>query len=167
MRPDLPHAATALQTADFRKVLGRFCSGVTIITARDGEGLIGLTCQSFFSVSLDPPLVAFSPARTSQSYARMRSCNAFCINILAEDQHEVCEAFARSGTDKWAGVAWRPGVTGSPIIDGALAWIDCQWEVEHPAGDHYLTLGRVIELRHDPAKGPLLFYGGAFASLAV
>ena len=152
--------------AGFRHVLGHFCSGITIVTAVLDGVPVGLTCQSFFSLSLDPPLVAFSPARTSTSYPSIRKAGAFCINVLAEDQKELCRGFARSGTDKWAGVEWRAGPTGSPIIAHSLAWIDCRLETEHEAGDHFLTVGRVIQLEATQ-KRPLLYFHGDFAHLAA
>uniref|UniRef100_UPI00274185C1 flavin reductase family protein n=1 Tax=Actinoplanes sp. RD1 TaxID=3064538 RepID=UPI00274185C1 len=119
-----------------------------------------------FSLSLDPPLIAFSPARTSTSYPRIRDTGSFCVNILEASQRPLCEQFARTGTDKWAGVSWTPGRTGSPILDGVLASIDCELEREVEAGDHYLTIGRVVELDSNPGVSPLLFFNGSYAGLS-
>src|SRR5438270_13507717 len=109
-----------------RSVLGRFCTGVTIITAVDGaDGPAGFTCQSFASLSLDPPLVSFSVARTSRSWPRIRRSGAFCANILSADQEGLCRRFATSGVDKFSGVDWHPGpATGSPPLNGSLAWVE-------------------------------------------
>ncbi|AGL17341.1 flavin reductase family protein [Actinoplanes sp. N902-109] len=160
--PDVP-----IPSREFRRVLGGFASGVTVITAvLDGEP-VGMTCQSFFSLSLDPPLVAFSPSLRSASYPRIRRSGAFCVNILEAGQRALCEQFSRTGTDKWRDVGWRPGVTGSPLLDGVLASIDCRLEQEHETGDHYLTVGRVVELDSNPAARPLLFFNGAYQSLAA
>jgi flavin reductase (DIM6/NTAB) family NADH-FMN oxidoreductase RutF len=156
--------APQIDASHFRHVLGHFPSGVTIVTAAlDGE-LAGMTCQSFFSVSLDPPLIVFSPAKTSTSYPKIRQAGAFCINILAHDQEPLCLGFSRSGADKWRDVSWQAGATGAPIIDGVQAWIDCRLEAEHDAGDHYLTVGRVIDLQVTDTR-PLLYYKGAFGKL--
>jgi 3-hydroxy-9,10-secoandrosta-1,3,5(10)-triene-9,17-dione monooxygenase reductase component len=158
--------------ATFRQVLGSFCSGVTVITAVDrsrpaGEP-VGFTCQSFGSLSLDPPLVVFSVARTSTSWSRIRPSGAFCVNVLTRDQEALCRAFAVSLADKFAGVEWTPApVTGSPRLAGSLAWIDCVIEAVHPGGDHNIVVGRVQALdTADSPAGPLLFYRSAFRGLA-
>ena len=151
---------------DFRRILGHFCSGVTVVTAARGEERFGMTCQSFFSLSLDPPLVAFSPAKSSGSYPLIRETGAFCINVLSDAQKTLCSGFARSGIDKWAGISSTPGVTGSPILDGVLAWIDCTHEAEHDAGDHWIVVGRVRALEANDHR-PLLFFKGAFQQIAL
>ena len=150
---------------DYRRTLGHFASGITVVTAAAGEERFGMTCQSFFALSLDPPLVAFSPARTSRSYPRIRDAGAFCVNVLADSQQALAHGFARSGVDKWADVGWRPGLTGSPVLDGTLAWLDCTLEAEHEAGDHLLVIGRVRALKEN-GGAPLLYYKGAFVTLA-
>lgn len=162
-------SARPLSAADphhFRSVLSHFASGVTIVAAVNDGAPVGLTCQSFFSLSLDPPLVAFSAAKTSTSYPRIRAAGSFCINILAGDQQELCAGFARSQTDKWRGVSWAPGPTGSPVIDGVLAWIDCEIHAEHEAGDHFLTIGRVVALHRNDHPQPLVFYRGGFVRVS-
>lgn len=148
----------------YRHVLGRFPSGVVVVTAIHDGLAAGMTCQSFLSLSLQPPLVGFSPAKTSRSYPAIRSAGAFCINVLAEEHVWLCRQFARSGTDKWAGVAWTPSRAGNPIIHGSVAWIDCRLEQEHEVGDHYFVVGRVREL--DGTDGaPLLYHRSAFVQL--
>jgi len=158
---------TEIAPATFRQVLGHFCSGITVVTAVADGVPAGLTCQSFFSVSLDPPLVAFSSSRASTSYPAIRRAQSFCINILAHGQEPLSTAFARSGGDKWRGVSWRPGRTGSPILDGVLAWVECTTVVEHEAGDHYLTIGRVVSLEQAGAGDPLLYFRGSYGRLAA
>src|SRR5580658_9526448 len=108
----------------FRDVLGHFATGVTVVTAVDGDP-VGFTCQAFAALSLDPPMVLLAPAKSSTSWPRIAQAGAFCVNILAADQEAVCRAFAVSGGDKFDGVAWTPGVTGSPIITGSLAYVEC------------------------------------------
>ncbi|WP_328663535.1 flavin reductase family protein [Streptomyces sp. NBC_00328] len=159
-----------VDSAQFRQVLGRFCSGVTIITGvADGGAPAGLTCQSFFSLSLDPPLVAFSVSRTSGTWPRIAPSKAFCVNVLSTAQQQLSRSFAARGTDKFAGQEWTPApVTGSPALPGSLAWIDCVVEAVHPGGDHWLVIGRVRHLAAcDYEADPLLFYRAAFRRPAV
>ncbi|SNS80429.1 NADH-FMN oxidoreductase RutF, flavin reductase (DIM6/NTAB) family [Geodermatophilus saharensis] len=145
-----------------RDVLGHFASGVTVVTSHSDTGPIGFTCQSFSSLSLDPPLVALAPARTSTTWPRLRDIGRFCVNVLAEDQSGLSAAFARSGVDKFAGVAWRPSPHGSPVLDGVVAWIDCTLWAEYDGGDHTIVAARVLDLGADPDRRPLLFHRGGY-----
>jgi flavin reductase (DIM6/NTAB) family NADH-FMN oxidoreductase RutF len=120
---------------------------------------------SFVSVSLDPPLVAFLPSKHSRSWPRIRACGRFCVNVLAEHQAEVCRIFASSGIDKFAGVAWERNRRGIPVITGATAWIDCDLQAIHDAGDHYIVVGRVRELDVVSDTRPLLFFQGGYSGL--
>ncbi|MET9437767.1 flavin reductase family protein [Streptomyces sp. NPDC006551] len=149
--------------AEFRRVLGHFASGVTVVTAQGPEGPAGFACQSFASLSLDPPLVAFMVARTSTTWPHIARAGAFCVNILGADQGELCLGFARSGADKFTGVAHAPApVTGSPRLDGAPAWIDCVIAQVHTGGDHLIVVGRVEALGAETEGAPLLFHRGRF-----
>lgn len=152
-----------IEKAEFRAVLGHFASGVTVVTGIDAEGPLGLTCQSFFSLSLDPPLIAIAPANTSVSWPRIEATGSFCANVLAQDQEPIAWAFASSGGDKFVGVGWSPTTTGCPHIHGALAWIDCDVHEVLDGGDHRLVVGHVRELGSDPGE-PLLFYRGGFGT---
>ena len=145
-----------------RDVLGHFASGVTVVTADTADGPIGFTCQSFSSLSLDPPLVALAPARTSTTWPRLRDIGRFCVNVLAEDQSGLSAAFARSGTDKFAGVHWRSSPYGSPVLDDVVAWIDCTLWAEYDGGDHTIVAARVLDLGADPHRRPLLFHRGRY-----
>ena len=147
----------------FRDVLGRFCTGVTVVTSVSGDRPVGMTCQSFTSVSLDPPLVLFCPAKTSRAWPQMQRAGFFCVNLLSHDQLELSDAFARKGVDKFAGVTWRPSATGAPLLDGVLGWVDCTIYAVHEAGDHYVVIGRVMDLGVEDAPHPLLFYQGQYA----
>ncbi|MFG3498056.1 flavin reductase family protein [Streptomyces sp. NPDC047928] len=154
-----------LDPAEFRRVLGHFASGVTIVTAYDPEGgaPAGFACQSFASLSLDPPLVAFMVARTSTTWPRIARAGAFCVNVLGADQAALCRAFAVSGADKFAGVAHTPApVTGAPLLDSVPAWIDCTVHAVHPGGDHLIVVGRVQALDATDDGAPLLFHRGGF-----
>ncbi|MGH3952136.1 MAG: flavin reductase family protein [Pseudonocardiaceae bacterium] len=154
------------EESQFRDVLGHYCSGVTVITALDGDEPVGFACQSFQSLSLDPPMVSFAPAKSSTTWPRIRRSGWFAANVLAEDQHDLCRQFAVSGGDKFDGAAWRTGPSGSPILDGALAWIDCEIVGEAEGGDHVIVLGQVLDLASNGGSRPLLFYRGKFGALA-
>ena len=156
-------AAGSFDSARFRQVLGHFPTGVTVVTAvgPDGEPA-GLAVGSFTSVSLEPPLVAFCPSRTSSTWPIIRDTGAFCVNILAEDQEDVSRVFAAKGADKFRGIGWKPSVSGSPILNDVLAWIDCRVEAEYDGGDHLVVLGRVSDLHVEREEGPLVFYRGGY-----
>ncbi|MEW2396804.1 flavin reductase family protein [Streptomyces sp. NPDC046862] len=156
--------------AEFRRVLGSFATGVTVITAPappgDGAaGPAGFACQSFSSLSLDPPLVAFMVGRTSTTWPRIARAGVFCVNVLAADQGGLCRGFAVSGADKFAGVAYDAApATGSPRLAGAAAWIDCGIHAVHTGGDHLIVVGRVETLgtTGETDVPPLLFHRGRF-----
>ncbi|WP_454337842.1 flavin reductase family protein [Streptomyces glaucescens] len=156
--------------AGFRRVLGNFATGVTVVTApavtqgADEDGPAGFACQSFSSLSLDPPLVAFMVGRTSTTWPRIARAGVFCVNVLAAHQAELCRAFAVSGADKFAGVAHDAApVSGSPRLAGVLAWIDCTVHAVHTGGDHLIVVGRVNALgTDDEDAAPLLFHKGRF-----
>lgn len=148
-----------------RDVLGHFASGVTVITADTPDGPIGFTCQSFSSLSLDPPLVAFAPARTSRTWPRLRDIGRFCVNVLAEGQDTVSQNFARSTADRFAGVPWTPSPHGSPVLDGVIAWIDGELWAEYDGGDHTIVVARVLDLGAVADRRPLLFHRGAYGLL--
>jgi 3-hydroxy-9,10-secoandrosta-1,3,5(10)-triene-9,17-dione monooxygenase reductase component len=165
---DDPEAIAAAR--QFRDVLGRFASGVTVVTAISGGAPVGLTCQSFSSVSLNPPLVLFIPSKTSRAWPSIQRSGKFCVNFLAADQAELSNQMASRGHDKFAGVSWEPApATGSPRIEGTLGYVDCQIHHVHEAGDHYIVVGRVLDLGTAPDLGgdperPLLFFTGKYAS---
>jgi len=149
----------------FRKVLGHFPTGVTIVTGWAGDEPAGFTIGSFTSVSLDPPLVGFLPMTTSERWLKMESAGSFCVNVLGIDHGELCWRFAKSSIeDPFEGVPWRPSpVTGSPILDGAIAWMDCTTAEVVGAGDHYFVMGLIVDMDHadpDSQPAPLLFFRG-------
>jgi flavin reductase (DIM6/NTAB) family NADH-FMN oxidoreductase RutF len=147
----------------FRRVLGNYPTGVTVVTAMDSDGRpAGMALGSFTSVSLDPPLVAFLADKNSSSFPRIRTATSFCVNVLSAQQEEVCRAFATRGGDKFTGVTWSPAPSGAPRLDGVAAWIDCDFESIAHAGDHYLVLGRVRELDGADDGFPLVFYQGGY-----
>jgi len=155
-------AASGFDAARFRQVMGHFCTGVTIVTAIDGAEPLGLTLQSFTSLSLDPPLVSVAVGRGSATWPRIRDVGAFTVNILSDEQEAMCRRFASSGGEKFTGVGWKASATGAPILDDVLAWADCRLEAEHDAGDHIIAIARVVDLGVADEGTPLLFYRGGF-----
>jgi flavin reductase (DIM6/NTAB) family NADH-FMN oxidoreductase RutF len=145
-------------------VLGHVPTGVSIIT---GAGPVGLAVGAFFSVSLDPPLVGWCPAKTSTSWPAIKAGGSFCVNVLAEDQEDVCRRFATKDPDKFSGLAWQPSASGSPRLHDILAWIDCDIEAVHDAGDHELCIGRVRAIDVVRESGPLVFFRGGYRRFTV
>ncbi|EFQ82373.1 flavin reductase-like protein [Aeromicrobium marinum DSM 15272] len=146
----------------FRDVLGRYASGVTVVTTVHGGAPVGMTCQSFTSVSLDPPLVAFLPMKTSRAFAAIQLARRFCVNFLAADQAAVSNAFASRADDKFAGIDWHPTAGGMPLLDGVVGWVDCSIHAVHETGDHYLVIGRIEDLGTGDSTAPLLYHRGAY-----
>lgn len=147
----------------FRHVLGHFPTGVVVVTAMGSDGkAAGMAVGSFTSVSLSPPLVAFLPDRSSSSWPKIEATGSFCANVLTSAQEHVCRAMASKADDKFAGLGWRPAETGAPILDGVAAWIDCDIETVHEAGDHYIVIGRVRDLDIADPVLPLIFYQGGY-----
>ncbi|MCU1590563.1 MAG: putative oxidoreductase [Frankiales bacterium] len=151
----------AASPAEMRRVLGSFATGVTVVTGIGLAGPVGFSCQSFASVSLDPPLVLFCPAHTSRSWPLIRDAGKFCVNVLAEDQEDLCARFATTGSDKFAELAWHETAWG-PSLDGVLSTVMCDVEAVHPAGDHDIVIGHVRELVLHREAAPLVFYRGTF-----
>lgn len=147
---------------EMRRVLGHFCTGVAVVTAHDGDRPLGFTCQSVTSVSLDPPYISFCPSNSSTTWPLIRAVGSLCVNILTDDQKEMCTQFGRRGEDKFSGVAWTPGNNGAPSLEGALASIEADVEFEHTAGDHSIVVARVTGLRAHEQRSPLLFYRGGY-----
>ncbi len=158
--------ASAFDTARFREVLGHFATGVTIVTAMETGEPVGFTCQTFTALSLDPPLVALAPGKSSTSWPRIAAAGAFCVNILSSDQEAVCRAFAVSGGDKFRGIGWHAGRRGSPLLEGVLAWVECELGIIHDAGDHELVTGRVVDMGVGDGS-PLLYYRGGFGRFEI
>ena len=152
---------------DFRNTMGQFCTGVVIATGAVNGVPAGFAAQSFVSLSLDPPLIAICPGKGSTSWPKLREAGAFCVNMLHASQEALCNHFAQSGGDKFAGLDWRAGVTGAPVLADALAYVECTLEDELEAGDHTIAIGRVQgyeRLAED--AGPLLFFRGQYGEFA-
>jgi len=153
----------AFSTDEFRAALGMFATGVTIVTARAGNGtLVGLTANSFNTVSLKPPLVLWSLARSAASMAALRTGSHYAINILAASQKHLAERFAMKNVDRWADVEFAEGVGGAPVLAGAAASFECFNRSRYDEGDHVIFVGEVERCTHAPNASPLLFHGGRF-----
>jgi flavin reductase (DIM6/NTAB) family NADH-FMN oxidoreductase RutF/DNA-binding IclR family transcriptional regulator len=151
----------------FRQVLGQYPTGVCVITAEPDEATpAGMAVGSFTSVSLDPPLVAFFPDRSSTSWPKIRAANRFCVNILSADQEHICRRFASKMENKFEGLDHRSSDGGPPIIGGVVAWMDCDLYSVQEAGDHFIVLGLVRELQIESASLPLLFFQGGYGRFA-
>ena len=161
MSPSGPRAL-APDAATYRTVLGHFATGVVLITAVDGDEPVGMACNSFSSVSLDPPLVLFCAAKSSSTWPRIQAAGKWAANFLDEDGEQTCRLFAEKGADRFAHIAFTPGRTGAPIVQDALAFVDCETVTEHDAGDHLIVVGRVVELGYQHEGKPLVFYRGGY-----
>ena len=163
--PAQAQASPAFDTRAFRDALGRFATGVAFLTAApDGEPA-GLIVNSLASISLEPPLVSFAPARSSLTWQRMRRTGRFAVNVLGREQEGFAKHAAPPGTDRFAGLDWQPGRGGTPLLAEALATLECEIVAEYPAGDHWIVVGHVDRLHIAPATDPLIFFAGEFASL--
>lgn len=148
--------------------MGQFCSGVTVVTGIGPTSPVGFTCQSFSSLSLDPPRIVLCVSRTSTSWPAVRNGVSFCVNVLAQHQNALSERFARSGGDKFRDVLWSPSPDGAPRLADATAWIDCRLHTEYDGGDHLVVIGDVrrLEAPAEPRQ-PLLYYRGRYTRIAA
>lgn len=169
MVPPTRAQAPAFASGDFRAALSMFATGVTIVTARDANGApIGLTANSFNSVSLEPPLVLWSLSRQAGSMPAFERGSHYAVHILAADQHALAERFANKTVDRFAGVAWRAGSAGVPVLDGAAAVFECFNRSRYEEGDHVIFVGEVERCARREGAQPLIFHGGRyFTELAL
>ena len=155
--------APSFDTAAFRGALGMFATGVTIVTARSADGtLVGLTANSFNSVSLTPPLVLWSLSQHAASMAVMRHTTHYAINILSAEQQALAMTFASKDTNRWAGVSFELGRSGAPLLHGAVAHFECFNRSRYSEGDHVIFVGEVEHCQHQGGAAPLLYHGGKF-----
>jgi len=158
-------AAPALDGRSLRTALGRFATGVAFVTAAVDGTPAGLIVNSLASVSLEPPLVSFCPSRSSLTWSRMRRGGRFAVNVLARRHEGFARRATPAGSDRFAGLDWERGRGGVPLLTDALAVLECEIVAEHPAGDHWIVIGRVERLRTSTSTDPLVFFNGAFAAL--
>ena len=155
--------APAFSTQDFRTALAMFATGVTIVTARDAAGMpVGITANSFNSVSLAPPLVLWSLARLAGSMPTFERGSHYAINILSAEQHALAERFSSKSIDRFAGVAFRVGAGGAPVLEGSAAVFECFNRSQYEEGDHVIFVGEVEHCERREGASPLLFHGGRY-----
>jgi 3-hydroxy-9,10-secoandrosta-1,3,5(10)-triene-9,17-dione monooxygenase reductase component len=157
--------APAVAERFLRTALGRFATGVAFVTTTVDGKPTGLIVNSFASVSLQPPLVSFCPARSSLTWSRMRRTGRFAVNILGRRHARFAERATPAGADRFAGVRWEQGHGGVPVLTDALAALECDIVAEHRVGDHWIVIGRVERLRMSTGTDPLVFFDGAFTAL--
>jgi len=163
-----PRIANEIDSRLFRDVLGHYPSGITVIGGIHDHKPVGFTCQSFYSVSISPPLISFSVSRSSKSWPVIRCTGRFSVNVLSNVQREVSDAFGSSKADRWEGIDWIETTNGNPIIKGTLIWLDCDIYSEHEAGDHAIVVGRVREVGSPEAsvvRNPLVYFKGKYRDL--
>jgi 3-hydroxy-9,10-secoandrosta-1,3,5(10)-triene-9,17-dione monooxygenase reductase component len=159
-----PAAGRTTDEHEFRTTMSRFASGLTVVAGLDQNGEpAGLTCQSFSSLSIEPPLILVCLGKASRSWAQIEPTGRFGVSILAEEQQEVCATLGRPAADKVDVVPWRASRNGSVYIEGALAVIDCEIGAIHEAGDHLVVIGEVVDLAVGEDGAPLLFYRGSYS----
>lgn len=159
---------TSDDTMAFREALGHYPTGVTVVTARTGDGPVGFVVGSFFSVSLDPLLVGFAAGRQSSTWTAIKAAGSFCVNVLGTHQLDLSARMSGAG-DRFEGVSHSEApVSHAPLLDGVLAWVDCTIDAVHVAGDHDLVIGRVEAFDAHPDGGePLIFLRRAFGGFAA
>lgn len=154
-----------LDKDSFRAALGRFASGITVVTTRDAAGRdFGMTISAFCSVSLSPPLVLVSVAHNASMYQALSQAEHFAINILADTQEPLSRRFAAKEADRFDGIGFTRGRTGVALLDDVVTWIECRRTAMHEAGDHTLVIGETLAMATSDAR-PLLYYRGGYATL--
>jgi flavin reductase (DIM6/NTAB) family NADH-FMN oxidoreductase RutF/pimeloyl-ACP methyl ester carboxylesterase len=162
----IPEYRQGSDARTFRDALGCFATGVTIVTAMDAEGNpLGLTANSFTSVSLDPPLLLVCIANSASSAAVMRSAERFAVNVLQIGQQPTSNRFAGRGEDRFANTPWEVGEFGTPVLSGSLASFECEFDALHDGGDHFILVGRVLKAMFEPRRDPLLYFRGKYRRL--
>ena len=162
MNAEATAPARTVARARFRDILGRWATGVALVTARVGGHPEALVVNSLTSVSLEPPLVAFCPSRMSLTWTRMRAAERFGVNVLGADMAEFVQRAAPAGADRFADLEWAPTESGVPAVDGALAFLECAIEAVYPGGDHWIVVGRVETMEARPEGEPLVFVDGRY-----
>lgn len=162
MKPAAPQGDPVLDPREFRNCLGQFATGVTVVTTVDGGEPVGVTANSFSSLSLEPPLILWSLKRTSRSFGAFRTSEHFCVNVLGAHQVDISQRFSSKANDKFANLMWSSGIGGVPVLDSALAVLECAVETLYEAGDHLLMIGRVERFSYEGGQA-LVFVQGRYS----
>ncbi len=172
----MPAGATVAPMSDeqrrwLRAMMGRFATGVTVVAARLGPLLAGMTANAIASVSIDPPLLAASVSRSSETHGAIVGSHSFAVSVLSAAQQPLAECFAQPTTaaklQRFCDAPWHEAETGSPILEGAIAFFDCRITASHPGGDHTIFIGEIVAAGYDEAGEPLLWYGSRYRRLAA
>ncbi len=158
------------ERARMRELFGRFATGVTVVAARHGPLLAGMTANAIASISVDPPVLMASVSRKAETHRAIIGSHAFAVSVLADDQRDLAECFAQPTTasklTRFCDAAWHEAETGSPILEGALAYFDCRLTAHHDGGDHAIFLGEVVAAGYRTDAAPLLYYASAYRELS-
>jgi flavin reductase (DIM6/NTAB) family NADH-FMN oxidoreductase RutF len=161
---------TGEQQRDLRAMMARFATGVTVVAARHGPLLAGMTANAIASISIDPPLMMASIGRRSETHVAITGSHSFAVSVLAADQRRLADCFAQATTasklQHFCDAPWHEGETGSPILDGAIAFFDCRLVAQHPGGDHTIFIGEIVGAGYDEAAEPLIWYGSRYRQLS-
>lgn len=152
----------------YKKLVGQYASGVTIVAGISKGNPVGFTCQSFHSISIDPQLISISIMKASTSWPLIRPSGHFSVNILTQSQSGLSDRFSRSGEDKWRDQEWQKAGSASPVLPDALFWLDCRLFAEHDAGDHTIAIGQVTDMSEmilEDQKKPLVYFRGRYHAL--
>ena len=164
-------ALTAEQRQALRAMMARFATGVTVVAARHGPLLAGMTANAIASISINPPLMMASIGQQSETHGAIVGSHSFAVNVLSDRQRALADCFAQPTTaaklQRFCDAEWHEGETGSPILDGAIAFFDCRLVAKHPGGDHTLFIGEIVAAGFDEAAEPLIWYGSRYRQLAA
>ena len=150
-----------------RSAFGTYATGVTIITTTDANGIdVGMTANSFSSVSLEPPLLLWNLGRTATNFEAFMNADRFVVQVLAEHQRDLSNRFAQKGSDKFAGLQIKRGLGGMPMLEGCAAYFECRSYARYDAGDHVIQLGEVVAFEHTTGALPLLYHGGDYKRIS-
>lgn len=161
------NAQPEFDPGELRAVFGRFPTGVTAVCGMDGDTPVGMAIGSFFSVSLEPPLVGWCVGKQSGTWAALEKSGSWCVNVLGNDQSGISNTFAGKSEDKFAGLEWEPAGSGSPKLAGCPAWIDCSTDAVHDGGDHWIVVGRILDCGVTEADKPLVFLAGKYGDFDI
>jgi flavin reductase (DIM6/NTAB) family NADH-FMN oxidoreductase RutF len=161
---------TVEQQRVLRAMMARFATGVTVVAARHGPLLAGMTANAIASISINPPLMMASIGQRSETHVAITGSHSFAVSVLAADQRHLAECFAQVTTaaklQRFCEAPWHEGETGSPILDGAIAYFDCRLVAQHPGGDHSLFIGEIVGAGYDEGAEPLIWYGSRYRQLS-
>jgi flavin reductase len=153
-----------------RSMMGRFATGVTVVAARTGPLLAGMTANAIASVSIDPPLMVANVSQRSETHRAIVESHSFAVSVLSADQQPLAECFAAPITaaklHRFCDAPWHEAETGSPVLDGSIAYFDCRLVARHPGGDHTLFVGEIVSAGYEESGEPLLYFGSSYRRLA-